>query len=96
MLSEERKKEVLDLTRRLIGCESYSGYEKGIVDILTEYMKAHGFEDISTDKYGNLTAFIKGSRPGRTVLFDGHIDTVPVIRSGWTKNPLGELEDDRL
>ena len=30
------------------------------------------------DRYGNVIGCIKGSRPGPRILFDGHIDTVPV------------------
>ena len=42
-------------------------------------MKEAGvFDEIETDCYGNVIGHIKGKNPGPKVLFDGHIDTVPV------------------
>ena len=40
---------------------------------------------------------LKGRRPGPCVLFDGHIDTVPVVPGSWTRDPYaGEIENGRL
>jgi acetylornithine deacetylase/succinyl-diaminopimelate desuccinylase family protein len=43
-----------------------------------------------------LVATRHGRRPGRTLLFSGHVDTVP-FGDGWTRDPVGgEVEDGRL
>ena len=36
------------------------------------------FDDVLTDEYGSVLGRMKGSRPGKVLLLDGHIDTVPV------------------
>jgi succinyl-diaminopimelate desuccinylase len=43
-----------------------------------------------------LVATIQGSAPGSTIIFGGHVDTVPV-GEGWTCDPFGgALQDGRL
>lgn len=61
--------------------ESFS--ERAIADRLTEKLKALGFEvkeDRAGDSYGgnagNLYGFLKGSLPGKPLLFSAHMDTV--------------------
>ncbi|MBR3178038.1 MAG: YgeY family selenium metabolism-linked hydrolase [Clostridia bacterium] len=80
--------EVLSLLKDLIRCKSLSGEEQGVADILQNYLKENGFQSAETDRYGSLVAGVKGSRPGKRILFDGHIDTVPAENaSAWTTPP---------
>ena len=46
----------------------------------------------------NLVVKLKGNRPGRRLIFNGHLDTFPVgDASGWSRSPLGgEIIDGRL
>jgi putative selenium metabolism hydrolase len=88
MLSEARKEELIGLCRRLISRQSYSGHEDGVAEELTQYLKRQGFDEVRTDSYGNVVGCIRGKRPGKRVLFDGHIDTVPVgDESDWVHKP---------
>lgn len=98
MLNEKRKEEVLSLTKKLVAQQSYSGCEGGVAAELKAYMEAAGFDEIIVDDYGSIIGKIKGSRPGPKVLFDGHIDTVPVANpAAWTHDPYaGEIEDGKL
>lgn len=98
MLEEKRKEELLALVRKLIARQSDSGCEGAAAAELKAYMEAAGFDEILTDDYGNVIGKIKGNRPGPRVLFDGHIDTVPVAnRAAWTHDPYaGEIEGGRL
>ena len=91
-------RELLDLCRSLIRTPSLSGREDAVAALLTDYMKAHGFDEIFRDKYGNLIAHLHGKRPGRRILFDGHMDTVPVgEKSEWQHDPFGaEVENGCL
>ncbi|MDO4620996.1 MAG: YgeY family selenium metabolism-linked hydrolase [Lachnospiraceae bacterium] len=97
-MTEEEKQEVIGLCRRLIQTRSYSGEEQGVVKLLSEYMKENGFDEVYTDRYGNVIGRIFGNRPGPTLLFDGHIDTVPVNSpERWTHDPFGaEIVDGKI
>lgn len=43
----------------------------------------------------NLIATLPG-RSDRTLCFNGHLDTVPFDESGWSYDPLGERDGDRI
>lgn len=78
MLEKKRVDEVVALCRSLIQNKSYSGDEKGVARLLQQYMQQSCFDDIKIDRYGNIIGHIKGNQKGPSILFDGHIDTVPV------------------
>ena len=46
----------------------------------------------------NLVAVLKGNRPGRRLVFNGHLDTFPIgDPTPWTTNPLGgEIKDGKV
>lgn len=88
----------LSLCADLIGAKSYSGEEMGAANALANFFRAHGIGDITIDRLGNLIVLLRGDRPGKTVLFDGHMDTVPVIDAEcWTHLPFAaSIEGDKL
>lgn len=92
------KQEVINLCQDLIRKSSYSGHEQNVADILKTYMQKNKFDKVFTDKYGNIIGCIKGNRPGPKILFDGHIDTVPVANElEWTYPPFAaEIHDDKI
>lgn len=92
------KQEVINLCQDLIRKSSYSGHEQNVADILKAYMQKNNFDKVFTDKYGNIIGCIKGNKPGPKILFDGHIDTVPVANeSEWTYPPFAaEIHDDKI
>ena len=88
ILTPERREEVIALTKALVSRPSCSGQERGAAEELKRYLTAHGFDRVETDRYGNVTGRIKGSLPGKRLLFDGHLDTVPVANpDAWTHAP---------
>lgn len=93
-----REDQVIELCRKLIQQKSYSGNEAGMVKVLSENMKALGFDEAAVDRYGNIVGCIKGKRPGKRLLFDGHIDTVPVTEeSEWLYPPFAaEIHDGKM
>ena len=98
MLSKERQDQVVALCQKLIQQQSYSGHEDGVVKVLSEQLKAEGFDSVTVDKYGNIIGCIKGIRPGKKILFDGHIDTVPVSdETEWQYPPFAdEIHDGKV
>lgn len=98
MLSKERENAVIELCQALIQQKSYSGEEQGVVSVLKDYMRENGFDEVAVDDYGNLVGCIKGNRPGKKLLFDGHMDTVPVSDPAeWTYPPFAaEIHEGRI
>lgn len=85
--------QVKELCKKLIRESSYSGDEKRVVDCIRREMEQMGFHSVTVDGYGNVIGCIKGSRPGKKILFDGHIDTVVVEDiSKWTVPPFEGVE----
>ena len=98
MLEKEKEQEVISLCQSMIQAQSYSGHEDQAAKILTEYFKSHGYDEVITDTYGNVIGHIKGKQPGPKVLFDGHMDTVPVTNEAeWPYPPFGaEIHDGKI
>lgn len=97
MLSETHKEQVIGLCRDMIKQPSVSGEEAGVAGVLKAFMEASGFDEVFVDRYGSVTGTIRGKRPGKKVLLDGHIDTVPVDPERWTKEPFGaQLIDGKI
>lgn len=98
MLTEERKNQVIRYCQDLIKCPSYSGKEKKVAEELKRIFKQLCFDDVYVDNYGNVIGHIKGNNPGKTILFDGHIDTVPVgDTTEWKHDPFAaEIEDGKI
>ena len=88
----------VELTQKLVRRQSYSGNEKGVSEELTKFFKENGFDDVHVDKYGNTIGHIKGSKPGPKIVFDGHMDTVPVTdESEWQYPPFeAEIHDGKI
>ncbi len=73
------------------------GEEGNVVRVIKSMMEDYEFDDIHVDRYGNIIGGIVGKYPGKTLVFDGHIDTVPVDESQWTQDPFGgEINDGKI
>lgn len=98
MLSQERKQEVIDICRELISHYSVSGNEGEVVKAMKGRFEKMGFDDVQVDKYGNVIGHIKGNKPGKKILLDGHIDVVPVPdKTKWSHDPFaGEIADGKI
>jgi len=98
MLSKERKELVVEFCTKMIQARSYSGEEEQVVELMSGFAKKWGFDSVHIDKYGNCIIGIKGNRPGPKVMFDGHMDTVPVPEPDkWHHDPFGaEIADGKM
>ena len=98
MLRGQREQEVIALTKRLISAQSVSGQERAAAEELMRYMTEKHFDEVIADGYGNVIGRITGKRPGPRLLFDGHIDTVPVgNEQDWRHKPfVPEIDEGRL
>ena len=77
---------------------SYSGQEKGVAELMKRKMEEYGFDEVIIDRFGSVLGTINGKRPGKTILMDGHIDTVDVIDAPqWEHDPFGgEIADGKI
>jgi putative selenium metabolism hydrolase len=98
MLTSEREAKLIKLCQELIQNPSNSGEEKGVAEAVKKNMLNMGFDKVHIDKYGNVIGCIVGKQPGKKILFDGHIDTVPVPnREKWTQDPYaGDIVDGKI
>jgi len=97
MIDETVKQTVVGLLADMIRQPSVSGEEGGVANVVKTFMEDNGFDGVTVDRYGSVIGCVKGQRPGPKVLFDGHIDTVPVDESRWNEKPFGaEIKDGRM
>ncbi|WP_019227532.1 YgeY family selenium metabolism-linked hydrolase [Sedimentibacter sp. B4] len=98
MFNKEREQTVIELCQRLVQSPSYSGQEDKVAEELKKAFEELGFDDVVVDKYGNIIGHIKGNKPGKKIVFDGHIDTVPVSNETEWKYPpfAAEIHDGKI
>jgi len=95
--------ELVDLSREMVRVPSENppGDEREISELVAHKMKALGFEVELVEpkaKRVNTLATLRGSGGGRSFLFNGHYDTVPVgTREFWSVDPFdGLVKDGRI
>lgn len=98
MLTENRKEELFKVCQELIRAQSLSGEEDRVCEVLKDVFKKLKFDDYMVDDYGNIIGHIKGKNEGKKILFDAHIDTVPVPDdTKWKHAPFsGERVDGKI
>jgi putative selenium metabolism hydrolase len=78
----------VELAARLIRTPGISGEERRVADLVEGAMRELGYRDVTRDRLGSVVGFVgpPGSPP--RILFDGHMDVVPVTGS-WSVDPFG-------
>lgn len=85
--------DVVELLRSLVrvNTENPPGNELKLAQVLADWLRRQGI-DAAIDEFepgrANLTAEARGSRPGRTLMLNTHMDVVPA-GEGWTRSPFG-------
>lgn len=90
--------QLISLCQKFVQIESLSGNEEAAAAFLKDTMLELGFDQVWIDSKGSVIGKICGSGTGPTLLFDGHIDTVPVSNPKlWRYNPFGgEIVGNRI
>jgi succinyl-diaminopimelate desuccinylase len=96
-LSAER---VADLALDLLAVDTQNppGDVRGLADHVESFLAALGLVTgrVAVDPAKpNVIATLSGEAD-RTLLFNGHLDTVPFDANEWTRDPLGERDGDRV
>ena len=95
MLTASLEAELIALCSDLLQIKSYSGAEQDIVRRLEAVFAGKTGWELQVDAYGSLCAGYTGRRPGKRVLFDAHVDTVPVTDpEHWAEDPFGGVVRD--
>ncbi|MFA9397753.1 MAG: YgeY family selenium metabolism-linked hydrolase [Clostridiaceae bacterium] len=97
-MNKKHEQVIVNLCQELIRAKSYSGKEQDAATVLENFFKENGYDDVFVDEYGNVIGHIKGNKPGKCIVFDGHIDTVPVTNfDDWKYDPFAaEIHDNKI
>lgn len=94
-LNHIQQEEVLSFAQQLIRVPGTSGDEGQVASLVNQKMRELSFDQVHVDSYGSVIGTIKGSHPGQTLLFDGHMDVVPVREPDqWSCDPYGGIVSD--
>lgn len=100
LLARLDEKAALALLSQMVQHKSYSETqgEQVLAAFMVDKMRALGLESelqpVSGDRV-NAIGRLKGSGGGKSLLFNGHLDTNPATE-GWTVDPWGGLVDDQF
>lgn len=87
--------QMVTLVSEMVKIPSVSGDEAELAQYISAYCKDLGFET-EIDRHGNLFAFVKGTRPGKRLIFNSHLDTVET-GEGWSESPFsGRIDGDKI
>lgn len=94
-LSRIQQEEVLTFAQQLIRVPGTSGNEGQVASLVSQKMRELGYDRVQVDPYGSVIGVVEGSRPGPTLLFDGHMDVVPIREPDkWSCDPYGGVVVD--
>lgn len=96
----ERPRAAEELALDLLGFDTQNppGHTGDVVDWIEARAESWGIDSrriVSDPDKPNVVLTIPGTGD-RTILFNGHLDTVPHHRGRWTYDPLGERVGDRI
>jgi len=97
-LTNEQQAELIRFTQELVRYPGYSGDEADTAAAVARQMKKLKYDRVEVDRWGNVIGTIIGAQPGPTIVFDGHMDVVPVrTPEQWEHDPYGaEISDGRI
>lgn len=98
------KSETTALLEKLVSINSPYFKEEDIINYVKDWFdqrgmnaKIHEYHEAKVTGFRgkNVVLELKGGLSGPVICLNGHLDTVQHC-NGWTRNPLGEIEDDKL
>jgi len=94
--------QIVDLARALVAAPSAypPGNTHAVADMIEAMFEGTGAE---VERHGtlphvmNLVVRVRGAQPGRRLVFNGHLDTFPLVNAHqWSADPNGEERDGKL
>nr|WP_309100006.1 M20 family metallopeptidase [Fredinandcohnia onubensis] len=80
-----------------IPSENPGNYEEDVALKIQEILSKEGISsrlEYVDDRRPNLYAVLEGENEGKTIIYNGHLDTVPAGVEGWTYGPFDAFEDE--
>ncbi len=90
--------DVVSFAQKLVQTPSESLRESAVATLVSEEMRAIGYDRVFKDEYGNVIGVLFGRESAPTVLLNSHMDTVhPMLPETWDSAPFdGSLNDGIL
>lgn len=96
MVHGDRHHTLIEMARDFILQPSVTGQEGAMARTVVRAMERMGFSQVRMDDAGNVVGKLQGQRPGKTILLDAHMDTVPIAHPrDWTQEQ-GALKEGKL
>jgi len=88
--------DAVELTQRLVRLEGLSGNEADVAEAVEAIMRELGYREVTRDDMGTVVGLVGPEDAQTALLFDGHMDVVPVVGE-WSVDPFGgDIRDGRL
>lgn len=89
---------MIAFAQKLIQTPSPSGEERAVAELTAAELRRLGYDDVWSDRVGNVIGALRGSGDGPSVQFNAHLDHVsPGDPSLWPRPPFaGAIEDGVL
>jgi putative selenium metabolism hydrolase len=90
-MNEKSKRDMIHFCQKLIRTPSLSGEEEDVANLIKNEMKELDYDEVRTDKAGNVIGKIDGSdEPAPSLTFTAHMDQVDVSSAeNWDYDPFG-------
>ena len=72
------KNELVRFCQDIVRTASVSGQEEAVANKIAAKMKQLGYTEVVIDEFGSVIGKIQGQYDRPAILFDGHMDTVPI------------------
>jgi putative selenium metabolism hydrolase len=89
MFHSDTQEELVSMLKNFVQISSYSGNEEKLASTVKQVIEKLDFDDVWIDALGSVIARKNAKTPGKTLLFDAHMDVVPVNVEEWTHDPFG-------
>lgn len=98
ILTDVQQEEIISFTSELVKVPGNSGDESKIAEKVLSKMRSLQYDEVSVDEYGSVLGILRGERPGPVILFDGHMDVVPIGEpEQWEHAPYGgEISEGKI
>ena len=98
MTAESIRNEVITFAQEIIRINSPSCQEGEVAGLVERKMSTLNYDSVRVDSFGNVIGTRDGKHPGPVILFDGHMDVVPVTNpEEWSCDPFSaDIRDDKI